>query len=303
MVRFGFISTKVQPEAHWLKRAKWLPANLKYFHGPLKAGEVVGVLPQKQIPGWAWNVPECPEAVWGGGKLSRVWQRLWLDIYHKEIKVIGLDPWIALPPPAKLSSQSYFPGISDGKALEMLLFVERFRSILRSYEIAAQRAKVLIVWEEGNLGLTCARLVAPEIRFLTLVCPNLKMLERAADLVMAETGVSPQIFQDCPADYKGARIVIKCGQFKTYTLRRESRRIIWCELFQQYPQLTLMNAKIPLVARCNSQKIPVYPVLGEVILRAGYNCDSEFWYGSQLPLERVIKLGRIFHDLGAGPII
>lgn len=303
MVHFGFISTIIQPEAQWLQRAKWLPPQLKYFTGLLNAGEITGILPQEKVQGWGWNVPRCPEEIWRGMKLSRVWQRLWLDVYQKQIRVIGLDPSIALPPPAKLSSQPYFPGISDGKALEMLLFVERLRVLLRCYEIPAQRAKVMIIWEEGNLGLTCARLVASEVRFVTLVCPNLKMLERAADLVMAETGVSPQIFQECPADYKGARIVIKCGQMKTYNIRRESRRLIWCELFQQYPQLALMNLKLPLAVQCNSQKIPVYPVLGEVILRAGHNCDSEFWYGSQLPLERVIKLGRIFHELGAGTII
>jgi len=214
-----------------------------------------------------------------------------------------VDTSIPLPPPAHLKNQPYFPGISDGKALEMLLFMERFRSLLRSYEIPAQRAKVLIAWEEGNLGLTCARLIAQEVRFITLVCPNLRLLERAAELVLAETGVSPQTSEEWPSDFKGAKIVIKCGKFKVYSQKRDSRRVIWCELFQQYPQLALMNLKLPVSAWCKSQQLPVYPVLGEVILRAGYNYDSEFWYGSQLPLERVIKLGRIFNDLGVGTFI
>ncbi|HEY8462813.1 MAG TPA: hypothetical protein VIM29_02090 [Bacillota bacterium] len=303
MVHFGFISAMIEPEAEWLKRLNWFPLRLKYFNGPLKAGEVTGVLPREKVRGWAWNVPENQELVWSSRQRNRLWQRLWDEVYQKQIKVVGLDPGIPLLPPAKLKNQPYFPGISDGKALELLLFIDRFRSLLRSYEIPAQRVKVLIVWEEGNLGLTCARLIAPEVRFMTLVCPNAKLLEQAAETVLAESGVAPQTTQNWPADYKGARIIIKCGKIKTFPLRRDSRRLIWCELFQQYPQLALINLKLPVSARQKSRHIPVYPVLGEVILRAGYHYDSEFWYGSQLPLERVIKLGRIFNDLGAGIVI
>lgn len=302
MVNFGFISAKLEPEARWLQWVKWLPLRMKYFNGPLKAGEVIGILPHEKIRGWGWNVPEYREHIWSGVEWMRLWQRLWAEVYEKQIKVIGVDPWIVLPP-AHLKNQPYFPGISDGKALEMLLFMERFRTLLRNYEIPAQRAKVLIAWEEGNLGLTCARLIAQEVRFITLVCPNPKLLERAVELILAETGVSPQTAEEWPADYKGAKIIIKCGKFKTYSPKRESRRVIWCELFQQYPQLALINLKLPVSAWCQSQQLPVYPVLGEVILRAGYNYDTEFWYGSQLPLERVIKLGRIFNDLGVGTVI
>jgi hypothetical protein len=299
MVCFGFLSTKLAPEAQWRQWVNWLPERFRYFSGPVPAGKVRGVLPQQnEVQGWAWNAPENSDLVWNRHQLARWWQRLWVEVYAKQIKIIGIDSDLPLPPPIKLGNRPYFPGISDGKALELLLFVERFRGILRSYEISAQRAKALIVWEEGNLGITCARLIASEVRFLTLVHPNLKLLERAADLIMAESGISPQITETLPPDFKGAKIVIKCGKVTAFPLQRDSRRLIWCEIFQKYPQLSLFNLDLPLSVWHKSQKIPLYPVLGEVILRAGYNYDSEFWYGAQLPLERVIKLARIFNELG-----
>jgi hypothetical protein len=299
MVCFGFLSAKLAPEAQWRQWIQWLPERFRYLSGPASAGKVRGVLPQhNEVQGWGWNVPENLDLMGRRRQMARWWQRLWVEVYAKQIKIIGIDSKLPLPPPVKLRNRPYFPGISDGKALELLLFVEHFRTILRSYEIPAPRAKTLIVWEEGNLGLTCARLLAPEIRFLTLVHPNLKLLERAAELIMAESGLSPQLTTTLPPDYKGAKIVIKCGPVTAFPVRRESRRVIWCEIFQKYPQLSLINRDLPVSVWHQSQKIPLYPVLGEAILRAGYKYESEFWYGSQLPLERVIKLARIFNELG-----
>jgi hypothetical protein len=301
MGAFCFLSTKLIPAAQWWPWGKWLPERFRYFSGPVAAGHIKGVLPQHhEIQGWAFNMPRNPDFLGKQKQQDRWWQRFWREIYTKQIKLIGIDPYLPLTPPVKLRNRPYFPGISDGKALELLLFVERFRAILRSYEIPAHRAKALIVWEEGNLGITCARLLASEIRFLTLVHPNSKLLERAADLIMAETGLSPQILTELPPDYKGAKIVIKCGPVTAFPVRRQSRRAVWCEIFQKYPQLSLINRDLPVSVWHKSQKIPLYPVLGEVVLRAGYNYDSEFWYGPQLPLERVIKLGRIFKELGMG---
>jgi hypothetical protein len=298
MVDFGLITAQITPEVEWLK---WLPEGFRYRLGPLPAGRLKGVFSSaREVTGWAWNVPKNPEVVWGRRSQARLWQRVWTDIYQKQIKVIGVDPALSLPPPAGLKERPYFPGISDGKALELLLFIGRFRAILRSYEIPAPRAKALVVWEEGNLGVTCARLVAPEVRFLTLIHPNLTRLERAADLIMAETGISPQIAVVWPEDYKGAKIVIKCGKVTAFQLQRRGRRVIWCELFQKYPQLTLFNLNLPLSVWRQTQKLPIYPVWGETILRAGFNYGADFWYGPQLPLERVVKLARILNDLGAG---
>jgi hypothetical protein len=301
---FGYLSAKLTPESRWRHWCKWLPESFRYLAGPVAAGKIIGILPQqKEVEGWAWNVPARPGSFWKQQQLERWWQRFWMELYSKQIKVIGIDPDLALALPDKLRKRPYFPGISDGKALELLLFIERFRNILHNYEIPAQRAKALIVWEEGNLGVTCARLIAPEVRFLTLVHPNFHFLERTAELIMAESGLSPQINTTLPPDFKGAKIIIKCGRVTAFPVQRDSRRVIWCELFQKYPHLALLNRELPFSIRYQTQNMPLYPVLGEVMLRAGYHYDSEFWYGPQLPLERVIKLARIFNELGMRIVI
>jgi hypothetical protein len=299
MGNFGFITTRMEPEKQCWQWLKWLPLEWKYGKGPLNVGEITGMVPDETVRGWAWNVPEQPDKVWGKRQSASRWRRLWTEIYQKQIKIIGLDFSVSLPPPAELKLQPYFPGISDGKALELLLFIGRFRNLLQNHEIPAHRAKVIIAWEEGNLGLTCARLIAREVRFITLVHPNQKTLERSVEVIMTETGVSPRIYSDWPVDYHGAKLLIQCGNLARYPKSRDSRKLIRCELFQRYPQLSLMNLHYPVSAWQNARKLPAYPVLGEVILRACFHYESEYWYGGQLPLERVIKLARIFKEIGA----
>jgi hypothetical protein len=297
MTKFGFASSllKIPAWTHW---GQILPEKWLYWRGPLKIGEIVGSLPQGDIQGLGWQLPENSNQIWGNPKIFRLWQRFLLDLHEQEIGIIGLDPGTSFSPPVALRNQASFPGISDGKALELLLFINRFRSILRNYEITPQKAKAMVVWEEGNLGVTCARLVAREVRFLNLVSPNERSLERAAEIVFAETGISPQIYITPPEDFRGAKIVIKCGSLSKIQLVRNSKRIIWCELFQKCPSLSSINVDLPVTVRDKFGDMPLYPALGEAILRSRFDLIYGFWYGSELPLERVIKLALCFRELG-----
>lgn len=297
MAKFGFASSLLKIST-WNPLRGILPQKLLYFRGPLKIGEITGFLPRGIIQGLGWQLPENSSQIWGNPKMIHLWQQFLLDLNDQEIRIIGLDPGTSFSPPVALRNQPAFPGISDGKALELLLFINRFRTILRNYEISPQRAKAMVIWEEGNLGVTCARLVAREVRFLNLVSSNERSLERAAELVFAETGISPQIYTSIPADLRGAKVVIKCGRLSKMQLARNSKRVIWYELFQKCPSLTSINVDLPVTARGKFGEMPLYPALGEAILRSCFDLISGFWYGSELPLERVIKLALCFKELG-----
>jgi hypothetical protein len=296
---FGFISPLLKEIPGFRSMfSGYFPEKWRYFRGPLKVGEISGSLPGEKLRGWGWKVPENPARVWEGKRLADLWQRFFVELAEKEIKVIGLDAGRTFCPPGLFRSQPDVPGVSDGKALELLFFMNRFRSILRNYEITPQKAKALVIWEEGNLGVTCARAIAREVRFLTLVSPNARILEIAAEIILSETGVSPQVFVDLPSDYRGAKIVVKCGRVAKYQLPRVTRRVIWCELFQSFPSLSSMNFALPVTAANQVGKLPLYPALAEVILRSGFGLQSGFWHGSDLPLERVVKLAVVFKELG-----
>lgn len=299
MGNFGFVSPLLKETTKpWDLFLKFLPERWCYCRGPLKTGEITGFLPEERVQGWGWKVPAVPQTFWKGEELTGHWRRFLDELNSKDIKVIGLDPGTSFFPPAGVCKRPDFPGVSDGKALELLFFIDRFRGILKSYEIPPQKARVLIIWEEGNLGITCARVIAREVRFLTLVSPNIRSLEIASDLILAETGLSPKIMVELPVDDQGAKIIIKCGRLSQYHFPRNSRRTVCCQLFQSFPSLTSINFPSPVTAISKAGRLPLYPALGEAILRLGFNLNSGFWHGPELPLERVVKLAFLYKELG-----
>ncbi len=299
MSYFGFLSPLLnESTSSWQRVLRIFPERWRFYKGPLRIGEITGTLFQRQVQGWGWKLPNKPVLTWDEEDRFNLW-RLFLDeLESRSIKVLGLEVGSSFHPPLKLLTQPSFPGISDGKALELLFFINRFRRLLQNYGIERGRAKVLIVWEEGNLGLSCARLIAREVRFITLVSPNMRLLERAADIIMAETGIAPQIYSDLPPDFKGAKIVIKCGRLTKYQLTRGSRKIICCDLFPCRPNITNINMGLHLGVSAKTGQLPLYPALGEVILRSCFEINIGLWYGSELPLERVFKLAILFKELG-----
>jgi hypothetical protein len=297
MVHFGFASSLLKKPTFW---ETLLPDKLLYYRGPLNVGPITGFLPGGDVQGVGWQLPKDFKEVWSNYRLVRLWQRFLAELSQYGIKVIGLDSATTFAPPKSLRVDIPFPGVSDGKALEMLLFVNRFRNILRNFDIPPLKAKATIVWEEGNLGVTCARLIAREVRFLNLVSSNEHSLERAAELVFAETGISAQTYRTLPEDFRGNRILIKCGTLcdLKLTRARQAKKMIWCEIFQKSPSLTSFNANLPLTVKGKFGGLPLYPALSEAILRSRFNLIDGFWYGSELPLERVVKLALCCRELG-----
>lgn len=299
MSYFGFLSPLlIDSTSSWQRVLRIIPERWRFYKGPLRIGAITGTVFQRQVQGWGWRLPCKPILIWDEEERFNLWRLLLDELESRRIKVVGLEVGSSFHPPLKLLTQPSFPGISDGKALELLFFINRFRRLLQNYGIAPSRAKALIVWEEGNLGLSCARLIAREVRFLTLVSPNLRLLERAADIIMAETGIAPQIYSDLPPDYKGAKVVIKCGRLTKYQLTRGSRKVICCDLFPYRPNITNINLGLPLDVISKTGQLPLYPALGEVILRSCFEINMGLWYGSELPLERVFKLAILFKELG-----
>lgn len=298
MGNFGLISELLGSKSNRNLFARLIPDQWRYWFGPLPAGEILGEMPRETIQGWGWKLPPEPARFWDEQRKQVFWERLIAELVKRQIRVVGLDPGNDFFPPESVIGLPHFPGVSDGKALELLLFVKRFRRLVRNYGISPQKAKAMIVWEEGNLGIACARLIARELRFLTLVSPNTRLLERTAELIVYETGISPQIYSTPPSDFKGARIVIKCGHLSRLSLVRNSKRLIWCELFQSYPSLSSLNMEQAVAARTKAGVLPIFPALGETMIRAYFELNLGFWYGNDLPLERVFKLAVLLKEIG-----
>ncbi len=301
MKKFGFVSPLLEITSPLKYLRQMLPAGWKHKRGPYPTGELTVLFQKEQLLGQGFQTPKPPKEIEPKSFLNnpKAWQAFYQKNYELGIRVIGIDPAGAFLAPEAAEPAEKIPIISDGRALELLLFLQKFRNTLKIYQLNSQKTEVAILWEEGNLGAVCARLLAKELRFLTLIGPNWRSLERIANQLTGEAGITPKLFVDPLAGLKKVRIGIICGQLSSLTIPEAYRRIIWYKLFQNFPSLIAINSDLPLSV-CNQKgmKIPLYPALGEAILRTMAELDQEDWVGTNLQLERMSQLARILGEIG-----
>ncbi|HOJ76662.1 MAG TPA: hypothetical protein PLZ08_02085 [Bacillota bacterium] len=298
MLNFGYFSPSLQPREWWGRLSTKFPEAVRYHFGPLQTGTLIGKISGAEVQGWGWQVPKDTDVIWNRSKEEQIWRRINTDFTKKQVKVLGIDPGSNLNPPEEFLTQPGFPGVSDGKSLEALLFIYRFRAVFRSRGIATQNAKVAIVWEEGNLGLTCARLIAGDIRFLTLIHPNYRILEQAAEIIYSESGISPIISTRLTEDVGAVNIIIQCGKISRDSSVMSNLAAIKFKLFQGYPIKSQPGLHLPLEMIGLSGPMQLSPVLGETLLRAGFDVATGSWIGSNLIVERIAMLAKLLNEIG-----
>lgn len=288
MGNFGLVSSYLPAAAYW-KRWQWIPEGWRYRQDFAFAGKLSGYLGHVPVEGWGWSLARGQRTGY-----SLLWKALEREWTAKEVDVVGVD--------GLSSGEMTFPsgvGFSDGKSLELLLFAQQFKRILRHCQVNPQTAEIGIIWEEGNLGLVCARLIAQHIRFLRLIHPDAGRLDHAAAVLLAETGISPKIQQVPPDKEQRISMIIQCGLLNHYRSWSGSEFSSYWELFTGRLDLfqRLMGDGFftvwgPLAS------LPASPVLGEVLIRAIAGWSSEQWVGTELRFERILLMKEYLDQLG-----
>jgi hypothetical protein len=281
MSNFGFISPLFLPERQpaWKCLTTLFPGWIHFYPAKPKAiGVITGSLFEKSVRGYGFRAPSLPAPAWNESRTAIFWNRFCQELQRREVAVLGLDQETPQPP-TDLIDLPDFPGISDGKALELFLFNLNFHRILDLYEITPLKATATIIWEEGNQGLTCARLIGRELRFLTLVHPKLKVLEQAAEVISAETGLAPRTFTEIPANYRELGIVIHCGRTMNYPVPGGCQQRPRYHLFGAFPGLFGANLGLSVSMGNWQGDEMLYPALGEAVFRACGMVRSCRWSG------------------------
>lgn len=288
MYDFGYIAVS-WPETFWRRWANRLPETWRYRQGPLFTGKLEGILCNDHRTGWGWQIPADYRRVWDEPRHYLIWQRLRDELLERRIQVIGIEVPEFLP-----SLEFNSPGTSDGKTLELIMFMYDFNRMLHQ-NVLSRNSEVMVIWEEGNLGLTCARLIARDVRFLTLVHPNLTVLEQAAAVVMAETGTSPKILDRLPSDFNRIALVIECGRLTTFKSGMDANETRVIKLFQKVPgwHPVFSISIIGCAGRLDDS-----PALAEALVRTAGGTDTECWCGSIVLLERVRRLAGLLKEFG-----
>ncbi|HEX3047935.1 MAG TPA: hypothetical protein VHY08_24500 [Bacillota bacterium] len=128
MSNFGFVSPLLAPGRHpaWKSLMALFPGWANFFPVHTKAvGAITGSLFDMPVRGYGFSTPEIQTPAWSESRLALFWDRFSKELRQREITVVGMDGGTPQPP-SQIIDASDFPGVSDGKALELFLFNQNF---------------------------------------------------------------------------------------------------------------------------------------------------------------------------------
>jgi fatty aldehyde-generating acyl-ACP reductase len=127
----------------------------------------------------------------------------------KGAKIVGLGAMTSVVGDAGITiAKNLDIAVTTGNSYTVGTALEGTREAARLMGHDLGNAQVLVVGATGSIGSVCARILARDVRFLTLLARNTARLERLAGTITAETGLVPTITQDVKEAVQRADIIV-----------------------------------------------------------------------------------------------
>lgn len=112
-------------------------------------------------------------------------------------RIMGLGAYTALPGGAGVEVAKRSPiAITTGNSLTVWAALQAAREGARRMGIPMDQAEVAVVGASGAIGAASARILARDVRHLTLIGRDLSRLERVAVQIRRESGLNPALSTD-----------------------------------------------------------------------------------------------------------
>lgn len=216
---FAFIIHPIEAQdvARKFSFAKGLPPSIlekaANLLPPLKASHITGVRSATGATTEGWFVA-CPLT-------SRLMMTLPEDYVIGKIiksvhlaeklgaKIVGLGAFTSVVGDAGITVARHANiAVTSGNSYTVATALEGIERAAGIMGVAMDRAEVVVVGATGSIGSACARILARKVKYLTLVGRNQPKLERLAEHILHETGLSTPITTDVRAALRRADIVV-----------------------------------------------------------------------------------------------
>jgi len=182
------------------------------YSPPLKVSKITGVYSDHaQAEGWFVACPitarlmlELPEEyvirkIIQTGKLAQ----------KMGAKILGLGAFTSVVGDAGITvAKNLEIAVTTGNSYTVATAVDGVREAARLMGHDLKKCHAVVVGATGSIGQVCARMLARDVRSLTLVARQKNRLEELTRKIMYETGVAAQITSDIKQALKNAQIVI-----------------------------------------------------------------------------------------------
>ena len=124
-------------------------------------------------------------------------------------KIVGLGAMTSVVGDAGITIDKHLKiAVTTGNSYTVGTALEGTREAARLMGHDLKKAEVLVVGATGSIGSVCARILARDVGFLTLLARNEARLEQLAVQITGETGLTPQITMDVKEALRRADIIV-----------------------------------------------------------------------------------------------
>ncbi len=124
-------------------------------------------------------------------------------------KIVGLGAFTSVVGDGGITVAKHTPvAVTTGNSYTVYTALEGVRYAAKLLEVEMERAHVAVIGAGGSIGSACARLLAPDVKYMTLVGRNESKLQRVSDLILTESGISCKLSTDPNSAIGTADIVI-----------------------------------------------------------------------------------------------
>lgn len=124
-------------------------------------------------------------------------------------KIVGLGAMTSVVGDAGITvAKNLNIAVTTGNSYTVATALQGTKKAAELMGLDFSRAEVLVVGATGSIGSACARIIAREARFLTLLARDKHKLDSLASRILRETGVAVKIITDIKAAIQRADIII-----------------------------------------------------------------------------------------------
>ncbi|MDR1702886.1 MAG: NAD(P)H-binding protein [Sporomusaceae bacterium] len=124
-------------------------------------------------------------------------------------KIVGLGAFTSIVGDAGYTiAQNLNIAVTTGNSYTVATALEGVKRAAKTMGIPLDTANVLILGATGSIGAACAKILAKEVRFITLAARNEDKLEKIAEQILKTTGLVVKVTANTKHALKNADIVI-----------------------------------------------------------------------------------------------
>lgn len=124
-------------------------------------------------------------------------------------KIVGLGAMTSVVGDAGITiAKNLNIAVTTGNSYTVATALEGTKKAAALMGIDLSRAEVLVVGATGSIGSVCARILARDVKYLTLLARDKKKLENLASKILKETGLAVKVSNDVKRSVQRADVII-----------------------------------------------------------------------------------------------